>query len=147
MDEGNPYVNIALFDTGKVRICMVYLFHEWCACQLKLPVGSFSLCNWQKSRFVCIVAMNWCICLTFNNYFLFCSSLGSLLCKSFPVSSASQNLKNIYLCWIIHCNHVCSDQPLNELIHFQPSGISVLSLHSYIFKLFQFGETVILYNL
>lgn len=45
MDEGNPYVNIFLFDTGKVRICMVYLFHECCACQLKLPVGGFSLCT------------------------------------------------------------------------------------------------------
>lgn len=44
MDEGHLYVNIALFHAGKV-ICMVCLFHECYACQLKLPVGRFSLCT------------------------------------------------------------------------------------------------------
>lgn len=45
MDEGNPYVNIALFDTGKVGIYMFYLFHECRPYKLKQPVGSFSLCT------------------------------------------------------------------------------------------------------
>lgn len=48
MDEGHPYVNIALFHTGKVNTSMFCLFHEYYACQLKLPVGSFSLTEKQN---------------------------------------------------------------------------------------------------
>lgn len=45
MDEEHLYVNIALFHSGEISICMVYLFHECYACQLTLSVGSFSLCT------------------------------------------------------------------------------------------------------
>lgn len=65
MDEGHLYVNIALFHTGKVSICMVYLFHECYACQLKLPICSFSLWTWQKSKIICTVPVNWCILFDF----------------------------------------------------------------------------------